>query len=510
MMHGGEKSDSPIVPGKPANKAARAAAEPVEERGGAKGNVEQQSTDRTQGRVAVSQALGRVRDAARRDGKLRFTALLHHVNVDLLGASYHALKRDAAAGVDGVTWHEYGQALGSNLEDLHERVHRGAYRAQPSRRQHIPKPDGRQRPLAIAALEDKIVQRAVATVLEQIYEEDFLGFSYGFRPGRGQHDGLDALAVAITSRKVSWILDADVAGFFDSLSQEWLMRFLGHRIGDRRLIRLIRKWLKAGILEEGQVTVAARGTPQGSVISPILANVYLHYVLDLWAQRWRQRQARGEVSIVRYADDFVVGFQYQDDAERFRADLEERLKKFALTLHPKKTRLIEFGRFAAMNRARRGLGKPETFTFLGFTHICAESRKGKFQLRRKTQRKRMKAKLKAIKAELSRRRHQTIAEQGQWLGQVMQGYFAYHAVPTNGSALSAFRFNIRRSWLRALRRRSQNDRMTWARFAKLADRWLPQVKILHPWPSERFFVKHPRQEPGALVALAGICAGGAQ
>ncbi len=510
MTHGREKSDSPIVPGKPANKAAPAAAESVEGRGGAKGNVGQQSTGRTQGRVAVSQALGRVREAARRDGKIRFTALLQHVNVDLLRASYGALNHDAAAGVDGVTWHAYGQDLESNLEDLHDRVHRGAYRAPPSLRQYIPKPDGRQRPLAIAALEDKVVQRAVATVLEQIYEEDFLGFSYGFRPGRSQHDALDALAVAITNRKVSWILDADVAGFFDSLSQEWLMRFLEHRIGDQRLLRLIRKWLKAGILEQGRVTVAVQGTPQGSVISPILANVYLHYALDLWVNQWRQRQARGDVYIVRYADDFVVGFQYRSDAERFRADLEDRLERFALALHPDKTRLIEFGRFAASNRAGRGLGKPETFAFLGFTHICAKSLRGKFLLRRKTQSKRMKAKLKAVKVELAQRRHQSIAEQGQWLGQLVTGYFAYHAVPTNGPALSAFRYSIRRLWLRALRRRSQNDRMTWDRFAKRADHWLPVPTIRHPWPSQRFFVKHPRQEPGALAAHAGICAGGAQ
>ena len=510
MMHGREKSDSPVVPEKPTNKAARAAAEPVEERGGAKGNVEQQSTYRTQSRGRVSQALVRVREAARRDGKLRFTALLHHVDVGLLRSSYYALKRNAAAGVDGVTWQDYGQALESNLEGLHGRVHRGAYRALPSRRHYIPKPDGRERPLAIAALEDKIVQRAVATVLEQIYEEDFLGFSYGFRPGRSQHNALDALSVAISCRKVSWILDADVAGFFDSLSQDWLVRFLEHRISDRRLLRLIRKWLKAGILEEGRTTVAEQGTPQGAVISPTLANVYLHYGLDLWAQRWRQRQARGEVYIVRYADDFVVGFQYRDDAERFRADLETRLKRFALTLHPDKTRLIEFGRFAASNRAGRGLGKPETFAFLGFTHICARTRNGKFLLRRKTQRKRMKAKLKTIKVELLRRRHEPIAEQGQWLGQVVKGYFAYHAIPSNGPALSAFRYDIRRYWLCALRRRSQNDRMTWATFSKRCDRWLPQARILHPWPSTRFFVKYPRQEPGALAAHAGICAGGAR
>ena len=507
MMDGREKSDSSIVPGKPANKAASAAAEPVEGREGAEGNAVGQSTRRTQGRGRVSPGLDRVREAARLDGKLQFTALLHHVDVDLLGESYRALKRGASPGVDGTTWEDYGRDLEGNLGDLHDRVHRGAYRALPSRRQYIPKADGGQRPLAIAALEDKIVQRAVAAVLNRIYEEDFVGFSYGFRPGRGQHDALDALHVGVTCRKVSWILDADIAGFFDSLSHDWLIRFVEHRIGDRRLLRLIRKWLKAGILEDGRVTVQREGTPQGAVISPLLANIYLHYVLDLWAHRWRRRHARGEVIIVRYADDFVVGFQHRDDAERFRTALDGRLKAFALSLHPDKTRLIEFGRFAASSREKRGLGKPETFTFLGFTHICAKTRSGKFQLRRKTRRRRMRAKLKEIKDGLRERWHAPVAEQGRWLGQVVRGYFAYHAVPTNAPALAAFRYDVKRLWLRALRRRSQNDRTTWARLGRLADRWLPKVRITHPWPSQRFFVKHPRQEPGALAAHAGICAG---
>jgi len=457
----------------------------------------------------VSQALDRIRRAARLDDKLQFTALLHHVDVGLLWESYHALKRGAAPGVDGITWEDYGQDLEDNLHDLHGRVHRGAYRALPSRRQYIEKADGGQRPLAIAALEDKIVQRAMVAVLNRIYEEDFLGFSYGFRPGRGQHDALDALSVGITSRKVGWILDADIAGFFDSIDQHWLMRFVEHRIGDRRVLRLIRKWLKAGILEAGRVTVPETGTPQGSVISPLLANVYLHYALDQWAAQWRRRHARGDMIIVRYADDFVVGFQFRDDAERFQTALTERLKSFALSLHPDKTRLLEFGRFAAANRARRGLGKPETFTFLGFVHICAKSRKGKFQLRRKTRGKRQKAKLKGIKDELRKRMHAPPVEQGRWLAQVVGGYFAYYAVPTNGPALSAFRADVKRLWWQSLRRRSQNDRTTWAKFGRLAERWLPQVRITHPWPNVRFFVKYPRQEPGALVAHAGICAGGA-
>ena len=509
MMYGRKKSDSSIVPEKPTNKAASAAAEPVEEREEAKGNAGQHRTHRTQGRERVSQGLGRVREAAKLDGNLQFTALLHHVNIELLGQSYRAQKRDAAPGVDGMTWEEYGRNLEEKLQDLHGRIHRGAYRALPGRRQHIPKAEGGQRALSIAALEDKIVQRAVVHVLNRIYEEDFLGFSYGFRPGRSQHDALDALFVAITRRKVGWILDADIAGFFDNIDQECLMKFVEHRLGDRRIHRLIRKWLKAGVMEEGLVSVPEKGTPQGSAVSPLLANVYLHYALDLWANQWRKRHARGDVIIVRYADDFVVGFQYHDDAQRFWAALAVRLEKFALSLHADKTRLLQFGRFAASSRAKQGLGKPETFTFLGFTHICAKSRNGKFQLRRKTIRKRMKAKLKDIKEGLRMRMHHPTAEQGRWLAQVVGGYFAYHAVPTNGPALSAFRFDVERLWRQTLRRRSQKDRTTWAKFGRLAERWLPPVRITHPWPSKRFFVKYPRQEPGALGAHAGICAGGA-
>ena len=507
MTHGREKSDSSIVPKKPPNKAGRP--EAVEGRGEAKGNADQQSTHRTQSRARVSQALARVREAARQDGTQRFTALLHHVTIDLLRESFRALKPDAAPGADGVTWADYGEALESNLEDLHGRIHRGAYRAQPSRRQYIPKPDGRLRPLGIAALEDKIVQRAVTAVLNQVYEEDFLGFSYGFRPRRSQHDALDALAYGITRQKVSWIVDADIAGFFDSLGHDWLMRFVEHRIADVRLLRLIRKWLKAGVLEDGQVVATDEGTPQGAVISPLLANIYLHYVLDLWAQQWRQRHARGDMIIVRYADDFVVGFQHKAEAERFLAELRVRLERFALRLHPDKTRLVEFGRFAASNRRKRGDGKPETFQFLGFTHICAKSRSGKFQLRRKTRRDRMRAKLAEIKDDLRKRMHEPIAEQGRWLRQVVSGYFAYHAVPTNARAIAAFRYDVKRLWLRTLRRRSQNDRMTWATLGPVAERWLPRARILHPWPNQRFVVTHPRQEPGALAAHAGICAGGA-
>ena len=495
MMHGREKSDSAIVAVKPTNKAAASkavAAEPVEPRAGTKRNASEQSTHRTQGRARVTQALDRVRRAARRREKEKLTALFHHLSIDLFGEAFLALKRDAAPGVDDLTWQTYAADLDRNLTDLHARVHRGAYRALPSRRVYIPKADGRQRPLAVAALEDKIVQRATVAVLNSVYEEEFLGFSYGFRPKRGQHDALDALCVGITAKRVNFILDADVRSFFDEVSQSWLVRFVEHRIGDPRIIRLIQKWLKAGVLEDGVVTTSDKGTGQGSVISPLLANVYLHYVFDLWADRWRRREAKGDVVIVRYADDIVVGFEHEADARRFWDAMQTRFEEFALSLNPDKTRLIEFGRHAADRRARRGLGKPETFQFLGFVFICGRSRAGKFLLKRKSRPDRMRSKLQAIKEELRRRRHAPIPEQGRWLAQVVKGYFAYHAVPTNLSALNAFRYYIDRLWLRSLRRRSQKDKFAWQRIEKLADDWLPQPRILHPWPQQRFAVKHSR------------------
>jgi group II intron reverse transcriptase/maturase len=489
-MHDQEKSDSGIVAAKPTNKAGRPAAELVEPRPGTKGNADQQSTHRTQSRARVTQALNRVRQAARQRKKEQFTSLLHHINADTLRTAFYALKRKAAPGVDGVTWQDYEADLEPRLKDLHRRVHRGAYRPQPSRRTYIPKADGKLRPLAIAALEDKIVQSATVMVLNAIYEGDFCGFSYGFRPGRGPHDALDALSTAIKIRKVGWILDADIQNFFGAVSQEWLIRFVEHRIGDKRIIRLIQKWLKAGILEDGVVTVDDRGTGQGSVISPLLANIYLHYCFDLWADRWRRREARGDMIVVRYADDLAVGFEYEDDARRFLDAMRERLGEFALSLHPDKTRLIKFGRFAAADRKRRGLGKPETFAFLGFTFICGKCRRGFFQLQRKTRRDRMQAKLKDIKAGLRRRMHLPIPIQGLWLKQVVTGHFAYYAVPTNGRALSAFRHYVTDLWRRTLRRRSQKDGFTWNRIANLADAWLPRPRILHPWPDARFAVKH--------------------
>jgi len=509
-MNEREKSDSVIVAMTPVNKAEHSAAEPEERRTGTEGNAGQQSTRRAQDRESVSQALSRVRKVAKERKKERFTALFHHLDVSMLRTAFFALKKDAAPGVDGVTWEAYEADLDSRIEDLHSRLHRGAYRAQPARRRFIPKPDGRQRPLAVVALEDKIVQRATAAVLGVIYEEEFLGFSYGFRPKRSQHDALDALMVGIAGTRVSFVLDADIRSFFNEVSQEWLVRFVEHRIGDPRIVRLIQKWLKAGVLEDGEQVVSEKGTGQGSVISPLLANVYLHYVFDLWADRWRRRMAKGNMVMVRYADDIVVGFERETDARLFLEEMRERLREFSLTLHPEKTRLIEFGRHAATNRAKRGLGKPETFNFLGFTLICGKSRRGRFLLKRKTRRDRMRAKLQEIKETLLRQRHQPIPKQGDWLRQVVTGFFAYHAVPTNGSAIGAFRYRVITFWHAALRRRSQKDRVSWSRVKKLADEWLPMPRILHPWPSERFAVKHPRWEPDARIGLVRFCAGGAQ
>jgi len=453
----------------------------------------EEHTSRTQGRETVSRGLQGVREAAQRDKGLRFTTLLHHVNEQLLLDSFYLLKRQAAPGVDGVTWREYETEVETRISDLHDRIHRGAYRAQPSRRVFIPKPDGRQRPLGIAALEDKVVQQAVATVLNQVYEEDFASFSYGFRPGRKAHDALDALAAGIQMKKVSWILDADIKGFFDNISHEKLMELIELRIADRRVQRLIRKWLTAGVSKEGQWSETKVGTPQGAVISPLLANIYLHYALDQWAEEWRRKFAWGDVMIVRYADDFVLGFQHRREAERFLEQLQKRMAEYGLELHSEKTRLIEFGRFAAKDRKRRGAGKPETFDFLGFTHICGTIWKsGKFTVKRKTMSRRLSAKLKSVKAELRRRMHAPIAETGKWLQQVVRGYFNYHAVSGNLPQLQTFRRQTARHWLFTLRRRSQRSRWTWERFETLACRFLPEPAVLHPHPMERFRARYPR------------------
>jgi group II intron reverse transcriptase/maturase len=492
-MYARGKSDSRIVPKKLPNKeAVNASAEAVEGRQLTKGNTLQTARPRTQSREGLSIGLRRVREAARRNRRARLTALLHHITPELLRASFLTLKRQAAPGVDGVTWQQYEEGLEDRVMGLHEQVHRGAYRAQPSKRAYIAKPDGRLRSLGIAALEDKIVQQAVVTILNQIYEVDFVGFSYGFRPGRNQHQALDALWVGLMGR-VSWVLDADIQGFFDAIDHGWMLKFLEHRIGDRRLLRLVRKWLRAGVSEDGGWTKTTRGTPQGAVISPLLANVYLHYAFDLWANHWRKHQARGDVIIVRYADDFIVGFQYRGDAERFLCALRRRMERFGLVLHPKKTRLIEFGRFAAQNRRQRGERKPETFDFLGFTHICGTKyRKEGFIVRRLTSTRRFRAKLKEIRRTLMYGRHRPVPELGRWLRLVVQGYFNYHAIPGNVAALNAFRWQVARAWLRALRRRSQRHRMPWKRFYGLVSRWLPKPRILHEYPNARFFAMHPR------------------
>jgi len=500
MMNERGKSDGPIVPAKPPNNGEGArldashprptSAEGAEGRGPVKGNPQEGDTLRTQGRTGVQQALARVRQAARKDRKLRFTTLLHHVyNPAMLREAYFGLKRDAAPGVDGQTWRSYGRDLEANLRDLSARLKRGAYQAKPARRAYIPKPDGRQRPLGVVVLEDKIVQRATVGVLNAIYETDFLGFSYGFRPGRSQHNALDALYTGLLTRKVNWVLDADIRGFFDAIDREWLMKFVEHRVADRRVGRLIRKWLNAGVLEDGVRTHSQTGTVQGGSISPLLANVYLHYAFDLWVQQWRARQARGDVIVVRYADDFIVGFQYRGEAERFLAALRQRFARFGLELHPDKTRLIEFGPFAAANRRKRGLGKPETFDFLGFTHICGTKRSnGRFTVLRQTMRKRLTAKLAEVKAELRRRLHDPVPEVGRWLRSVVEGHFRYYGVPMNSPALKTFRFQAVRLWHRAMCRRSQRGRVRWDRMYRLVARYLPRVRVYHPYPLRRLGV----------------------
>ena len=492
LMHGSGESYCGIVPTKQPNQGGVPPAEVAEGRPQTKENTQESHPCRTPSRGSGPNGLARVREAAKQDPKLKFTALLHHVSIDLLRESYYSLKKEAAPGVDGMTWREYGEDLETRLSELHGRIHRGGYRAQPSRRVWIPKADGRQRPLGIAALEDKIVQHAVGRVLNQIWEEDFLGFSYGFRPGRGQQDALDALWVGIIRRKVNWILDLDIRSFFDKLQHEWLIRFVEHRIGDRRVVRLIQKWVKAGVVDDGQWFETKEGSPQGSVISPILANLYLHYVLDVWVKAWREKVAQGEMIMVRYADDAVLGFQSREDAERFLEQLRERVRKFGLELHPDKTRLIEFGRYAAERREKRGEGKPETFNFLGFTHICgSDYQTGRFTVRRKTIGKRMAAKLKEVKAQLRKRMHERIPGTVKWLQQVVRGYFQYHAIPGNWARLRAFRNDVLRMWFQSLRRRSQRSRLKWEAFRDGLATLLPPVQILQPCPGVRFDAKYP-------------------
>jgi RNA-directed DNA polymerase len=484
------KSDRPVVPMKAPNNTGQPVAEESEGSGLAKGNLRQQNATRTPSRDGAPSALERVRQAARRDRKLRFTALLHHIyNVEALRAAYFALKKDAAPGVDGETWRHYGEALEDHLQNLSERLKRGAYRAKPVRRVYIPKADGRQRPLGVTALEDKLVQRATVEVMNAIYETDFLGFSYGFRPGRSQHAALDALYTGLLTKKVNWVLDLDIGGFFNAIDHGWLVKFVEHRIADRRVVRLIQKWLTAGVLEEGTRIRVEEGTPQGGSASPTLANIYLHYAFDLWVHQWRRTQAHGDVIVVRFADDIVLGFQSKSDAERFRAELTERFRKFHLELHPDKTRLLEFGPCAADHRKQRGDGKPETFNFLGFTHICGKKRSnGRFTVVRQTIRTRLQAKLNEVKAELRRRLHDPIPAVGSWLRSVVGGHIRYYGVPMNQPALHRFRFRVGWLWHRALSRRSQNGRVLWDRMRRLIDRWLPPARACHPYPLRRLGV----------------------
>ena len=489
-MNGPGKSDRPTVPAKSPNNVLPQTAEGMEGKGLAKGNPRRQNAPRTPSREGAPSALERVRQAARRDRKVRFTALLHHIyDFGALRAAYYGLKRQAAAGVDGETWRHYGEALEQNLRDLSDRLKRGAYRAKPVRRVYIPKADGRQRPLGVTALEDKIVQRATVEVLNAIYESDFLGFSYGFRPGRSQHNALDALYAGLLTKRVNWVLDVDIRGFFDAIDHGWLVKFVEHRIADRRVVRLVQKWLNAGVLEDGKRMRVEEGTPQGGSASPLLANIYLHYAFDLWVQAWRRKRAGGDVIVVRFADDIAVGFQSKAEAERFRAELVERLRKFRLELHPEKTRLLEFGPLAAESRERRGQGKPETFNFLGFTHICGKKRSnGRFTVLRQTIRKRLQAKLSEVKAELRHRMHDPVPRVGEWLRSVVGGHIRYYGVPMNSPALRLFRFQVGRLWHRALSRRGQNGRVRWDRMRRLIDRWLPPARIYHPYPLRRLGV----------------------
>lgn len=497
-MNADGQSDSSIVPKKQANKADdnKSVAESVEVRKLTEGNAGKQTRTRTQRRIILQQELDRIREVASRDKDAQFTALWHHVyNIERLREAYDSIKRQSAPGVDGETWEHYGVNLQENLEQLSQRLQQGGYRAKPVRRVYIPKSDGRKRPIGIPALEDKIAQRATTEVLNAIYEVDFMGFSYGFRPGRSQHNALDAVTVGIERQKVSWLLDADIRGFFDAIDHGWLVKFIEHRIADKRVIRHIKKWLNAGVLEDGKRTQVREGAPQGGSISPLLSNIYLHYVFDLWVHRWRQTRADGEIIVVRFADDFIVGFECKSDAERFLSDLRDRFSTFNLELHPDKTRLLEFGRFAAKNRRKRDEGKPETFAFLGFTHICSRTRKGRFTVRRKTKRKKMLAKLDSLKSEIRKRMHKPISEVGAWLGSVLRGHYNYYAVPRNYPSLSVFRYRIVKMWKHALSRRSQKGRIDWKRMNRIAKRCLPSPRIVHPYPGQRLVVNTQGRSP---------------
>jgi group II intron reverse transcriptase/maturase len=489
-QHALEESGAPIVPEKSGNSRVMPE-EPMEGRGAAEGKLAERNAFRPQSRQDALTTLERVGQRAKEKKGERFTTLLSHIKVSLLKEAYERLRREAAPGVDGETWSSYGEQLDARLLDLQGRVHRGSYHPQPVRRVHIPKGDGRTRPLGIPALEDKIVQQAVRMLLEPIYESsEFVGFSYGFRRGRSQHDALDALYVAM-HRKVNWVLDADIRSFFDTIDHGWMQKFLEHRIADTRFVRLLMKWLHAGVMEEGKLHEVQAGTPQGGIISPLLANIYLHYVLDLWVLNWRKKQARGQVYVVRYADDFVMGFQYEQDARALRSALAERFGQFGLELHPDKTRMIRFGRFAQTDGAKDGRARPETFDFLGFTHICAQGPQGQFRLVRRTSRKKRNAKLGAIRTEIRRRMHDPAAEQHRWLCSVLRGHYRYYGVPGNYRALHSFGRHVRNAWHQQLQRRSQRAHWTASQRTRFEQHLpLPAPRIFHPHPFLRFDDRH--------------------
>jgi group II intron reverse transcriptase/maturase len=487
-----EESGAGIVP----KKSAKTRVTPVESMEGkaaAEGKSIARNALRTQGRAGAPTKMQWVGQRAKREPKERFTNLFQYIKVPLLKNAYEGLRKRAAVGVDGMTWEEYGERLDERLLDLQDRIHRGAYHPQPVRRVHIPKGDGRTRPLGIPALEDKIVQQAVRMILEPIYEAMFIGSSYGFRPNRSAHDALDAVAEAIAG-KVNWVLDADIRSFFDTIDHGWMQKFVEHRIGDKRMVRLLMKWMRAGVMEEGKLHEVEEGTPQGGIISPLLANIYLHYVLDLWVRQWAMR-ARGAVYYVRYADDFVVGLQREQDAEAMREELADRLGRRGLELHPEKTRVIQFGRFAREDRERKGLSRPETFNFLGLTHIAGTSRQGAFQLKRRTSRKKKQAKLIRLKEEIRRRRHDKVAEQYEYLSSVLNGHYRYYGVPTNYRALSQFRQTVTQMWHRSLQRRSQRAAWTRKKLEAFEERFpLPKPQIYHPWPTDRFAERYGRRD----------------
>jgi len=488
-----EESDTRIVP--TCKKSANTRVTPVESMEGRRvtnGKFASRNAPRAQDRPSAPTELERIGMRAKQKNGERFTNLLSHIKVPLLREAYALLSKNAAPGVDGVTWRNYGENLDARLRDLQDRVHRGNYHPQPARRVFIPKGDGRMRPLGIPALEDKIVQQAARMLLEPIYEREFLGFSYGFRPGRSQHKALDALAVAIM-RKVSWVLDADIRSFYDTIDHEWMRKFIEHKIADRRMVRLLMKWLHAGVMENGELRKVEEGTPQGGGISPLLSNIYLHYALDLWVQQWRKRTARGEVYVVRYADDLVMGFQFEQDARAMSTAMAERLAKFGLELHPEKTRVLRFGRYAHKDCGRDGQARPATFDFLGFTHIAGQKRQGGFQLQCRTSRKKRAAKMAMLRVEMRRRQHDPPAMQHQWLCSVIRGHCNYYGVPTNAKALASFRRDVERAWHRQLQRRSQRARWTVERIKRFESRYpLPATRIVHPWPEKRFAISSTR------------------